>query len=131
MALPGLTESSGASGMCAIGGLASATPYGAAISAASGLASKALEDTPTNVTSGSGSYQSGAFQVGNKQVGGKGNSAGATSATQSQTPPTGNGTVEQSASSLSTQQNQNTLYVIVGAFVVLFLGVLFVFGRRK
>lgn len=119
-----LVSAAGSSGGAA--GLAAATPYGAAIGAAAGLASQALADTPTNVTSGSGSYQSGAFQVGNKQVGGKGNSAGATSATQSQTPSG----VEQPASSLSSQSS-TTLYVIIGAVVAVFLGVIFALGRRK
>lgn len=130
--------SSGGSGGGAAGAagaassLMAATPYGAALSAAGGMLQNATADTPTSVTSGSGSYQGGGMTIGNKQVGGRGNSAGATTATASQTPNTGDGTVNQSsASSATQQQSQTTLYVIIGAFLVMVLGMLVVFSRRK
>jgi len=132
MSSPAGGGAAGAAG--AVGGLAAATPYGAAISAAAGLAGKAFEDTPSNTTSGSGSYQSGPFVIGAKQVGGKGNSGGQTTATASQTPTTANGAVEQSASSISqaaTAKSQMTLYVIIIAAVALILGGMFAFSRRK
>jgi hypothetical protein len=126
-----LMGSGGASGAAgAASSLMSATPYGAAISAVSSLGQAALADTPTSVTSGSGSFQGGGLTVGSKQVGGKGNSAGATTASASQTPNTGSGTVEQSSAS-STQQSQTLLYVIIGAGVALIISVLFIFGRKK
>lgn len=113
-----------AGGAGGLGALAGATPYGAAIGAAAGLATAALEDKPSNTTSGSGSYQAGPFTVGNKQVGGKGNQAGATTATASQTPMS-------EGAAAPGGRSQTTLYVIIGAAVALILGGMFAFSRRK
>jgi hypothetical protein len=124
--------SSLASSSGGVGGLAAATPYGAAIGAAAGLASKALEDTPTNVTSGSGSYQGGSLTIGSKQVGGKGNSAGATTASATQTPSAA-GAVETSAvaaEATAKAKSQTLIFVIIGAAVLLILGGMFAFRRK-
>jgi len=110
----------------AAGGLAGATPYGAAIGAAGQVLSSALTDKPSNTTSGSGSYQAGPFTVGSKQVGGKGNSAGATTASASQTPA---GTASDSATS---SHSQLLIYLTIGSVAIAFMGlILGILGHRK
>src|SRR5581483_4417996 len=107
------------------GGLAGATPYGAAIGAAAGVLNSALQDTPTNVTSGAGAYQAGPFTVGVRQVGGKGNSAGATTASATQDPST---PAQQLANAVGGKQ---TLWVIIGAAVLIVFGFLLLRPRKK
>ncbi len=104
------------------GALAAANPYGAAIGAAAGVLTSALEEKPSNTSSGAGQFQSGPFVVGNKNVG-RGSASGSTSATASasQTQPSEGG---------STSSSKTTLYVVIGAAVVLILGVLFAFKRK-
>ena len=106
------------------GGLAGATPYGAAIQAGAGLL--ANENKPSNTTSGAGSYQSGPFTVGSKQVGGKGNSAGATTASASQVPA--------ATGDLAAAANnpQTMLYLTMGGVAIAALALLVTLtgGRR-
>lgn len=67
------------------GGLAAATPWGAAIGAIGNVASAAVADVPTNVTSGAGPFQGGGITVGAKNIG-SGKQDANTSASQAQTP---------------------------------------------
>jgi hypothetical protein len=109
----------------AAGGLAAATPYGAAIGAAGQVLSSALTDKPSNTTSGSGSYQSGPFVIGSKQVGGKGNSAGATTASASQTPA---GSADANS---ATAQNKTMLYLTIGGVAIALLALVLNFMGHK
>lgn len=117
----GLTQGAGG----AAGGLAAANPYGAAIGAAAGVLDKALTDTPSNTASGSGQFTVGPFVVGTKNVG-SGSTSGSTSASQSasQTQPGTEGAAVSAKSNV-------TLYVIIGAAVLLILGGLSIFAFRR
>lgn len=106
--------------------LATANPYGAAIGAAAGVLQTALADTPTSLGSGAITYQAGPFTVGSKQVGGKGNSAGATTASASQTP-----TVERSSNAVAQIDSKQKLYAIIAGVVVVALMGLYLFTGRK
>ena len=114
-----ITESVGG-----LGGLSAANPYGAAIGAAAGVLNTALEDKPSNTASGSGQFTVGPFVIGTKNVG-SGSTSGSTSASQSasQTQPG-------ESSGLGGSQ-PTTLYVIIGAAVLLILGGLFAFTRKR
>jgi hypothetical protein len=106
-------------------GAAGATPYGAAIGAAGSVLTSALTDKPSNTTSGAGAYQAGPFVVGSKQVGGKGNSAGATTASASQTPDAS------SADAATSAKSQTTLYVVLGIVASVITIVIFLTGNRR
>jgi hypothetical protein len=108
-------------------GLAGATPYGAAIGAAAGVLQSALEEKPSNTSSGAGQFQNGGLTIGAKNVG-KGSIHGGTSASQaaSQTQPGEGG-----GSAASALKSNTTLYVIIGAAVALILGGMAFFGLRR
>jgi hypothetical protein len=117
--MPGIADLAGAA--------AGATPWGAAIGAAGQVLSSALSEPPTNTTSGAGGYQGGSLTIGSRQVGGKGNSAGATTASASQTPLSESPGANVFAGGNS--GNSMTVWIIAGAAVVIAL--IFAFGRRK
>lgn len=108
----------------ALGAAFGATPYGAAIGAAGQALSAALTETPSNYGSGQGGFQGGQLTIGAKVVG-TGNTAGATSASQAQTPLT-----ETPGGALGgIAANSKSAWILGGALVLAVL--LFVFGRRQ